>query len=129
MKNLTKKVAAFFVILLLIFMLFSCTYVEFSSKDGKLAYDPNIRKYEVVGSFSITITEVSFIYRLIMTNEPSKDLESILNEQIVKYKGDAVINLKLTYHITAIQYLLTYITGGILTPNSVTISGDVIRYK
>ncbi len=64
-----------------------------------------------------------------MTNEPSKDLESILNEQIVKYKGDAVINLKLTYHITAIQYLLTYITGGILTPNSVTISGDVIRYK
>ncbi len=56
MKNLTKKVAAFFVILLLIFMLFSCTYVEFSSKDGKLAYGPNIRKYEVVGSFSITIT-------------------------------------------------------------------------
>ncbi len=129
MKKFMAKLIVLLSILFLLFMAYSCTYVEFSSKDSKLAYDPNVKNYIVVGSFSITITEVSFIYRLLIINEPSKELEDILKEQIVKYKGDAIINLKLTYHITAIQMILSYITGGIFTPNSVTISGDVIRYK
>ncbi len=124
-----KKIAALFLSILILFLLYSCTIVEFSAKDNKLTYDPNIKNYTVVGSFSITITEVSFIYRLVYLNQPSKELEDILKEQIVKYKGDAVINLKLTYHITAIQYILSLITSGIFTPTSVTIEGDVIRYK
>ncbi len=124
-----KNILLAILIISLFLLLFSCTYVEFSSKDNKLAYDPNIRNYTVVGSFSITITEVSFIYRLVILNEPSKELEDILKEQIVKYKGDAVINLKLTYHFTALQFILNMLTDGLFTPNSVTISGDVIRYR
>lgn len=116
-------------LIFLLFLLSSCTIVEFSSKDHKLSYDPNIKNYTVVGSFSVTITEIRLIYSLVVLNQPSKELQDILNEQIIKYKGDAVINLKLIYHFTFIQYLLASITGGILTPASVTIEGDVIRYR
>lgn len=129
MKNFNLKIVTLSVILLLVLSIYSCTIVEFSAKDNKLTYDPNMRNYVVVGSFSVTITEVSFIYRLVILNQPSKELDSILKEQIIKYKGDAVINLKLTYHFTTIQLIINMITGGIITPNSVTVSGDVIRYR
>lgn len=129
MKKYYLKIATISIVLLLILSIYSCTIVEFSSKDSKLTYDPNIRNYVVIGSFSVTITEISFIYRLIILNQPSKELDSILKEQIIKYKGDAVINLKLTYHFTVVQLIINAITGGIVTPNSVTISGDVIRYR
>ena len=125
----TKKIVILVICIILTVSLYSCTIVEFSARDKKLMYDPNIKNYTVVGSFSITITEVSFIYKLVTINNPGSELEDILKEQIVKYKGDAVINLKLTYHITLIQYILISITGKIFTPASVTIEGDVIRYR
>ncbi|MFN3410621.1 MAG: hypothetical protein ACK4YF_00475 [Exilispira sp.] len=124
-----KKLILSVLLIFLFIFLYSCTIVEFSARDKKLMYDPDIKNYTIVGSFSITITEISLIFKLLVINQPGKELDDILKEQIVKYKGDAIINLKFIYHITAIQYVLMYITGGIFTPSSVTIEGDVIRYR
>ncbi|HQM89978.1 MAG TPA: hypothetical protein PLI56_07565, partial [Exilispira sp.] len=87
------------------------------------------KPYYIVGSFDIRITEVSIIAKLFKLNQPGLYLEDIFIDQIRHYNGDAVINIQLEYHYTAVQLLFIYLTGSIFTPTSISVRGDVIRYK
>jgi hypothetical protein len=124
-----KKKLLIFIFLIAAIFLSSCTIVKFQTTDSKLMYQPNTRPYYIVGSFDIRITEVSIIAKLFKLNQPGLYLEEIFIDQIRRFNGDAVINIQLEYHYTALQIFFIYLTGAIFTPTSISVRGDVIKYK
>jgi hypothetical protein len=56
-------------------------------------------------------------------------IEDLFEKELERYSADAIINLKIVYDYDAGQGFISFITFGIYNPRTITITGDVIKYK
>ncbi len=87
------------------------------------------RDFTVIDSFSVN-DKAGWILGFVPVNKPAGDghdyLTSILEKQLKKVQGDAVINVKLRTQFQLLD-LLTWLVP-FYTTRTVTITGDVIKY-
>ena len=91
--------------------------------------------YQAVGHFHVEVTVHEFLgssgginlFNVSATNMDQKIFEAIQFE-IMKYSGDAAVNVKITYEATVIGILLNAITYSIYAPARATITGTVVKF-
>jgi len=90
------------------------------------------RPYTVVSSFSVK-DKAGWALGIIPVNKPAGDkhdyFAEFLQTQIAKAGGDAIINLRVRTQNNFLDFLITVGTGGLYATRTVTVSGDVIKYK
>ena len=121
-----KKITLALTVLALLSMLGSCA-VNFSSGNGKLAYG------NIVGSGS---TEFSAAKRITYILHPAfiqigektqENLEVLIDPAIADAGGKAAKDLKITYNMDGLAFIIQYITGGLLGIPLVQVKGTILK--
>jgi hypothetical protein len=90
------------------------------------------RPYEVVKSFSVN-DKAGWIIGIIPVNLPAGDnntyLGTLIDQQVSEAGGDGAINVKIRAQNQFVDLLINVVTFGIYYPRTVTISGDIIKYR
>ena len=123
-------------ILLSLCLLCSCATIALDSSTIKdhevLMNDDMERPYDVISDFKIN-DKGGWIIGIIPVNKPAGDnhdyLASLLQSQIDKAGGDAVINVKLRGQNSVGDILINVVTLGIYVPRTLTVTGQVIKYR
>lgn len=89
-------------------------------------------EYEVVSDFEIR-DKAAWVIGIVPVNRPAGDhhdyLANLLQAEIDKAGGDAVINVKIMAQNRAEDVLVNIVTLGIYVPRTVTITGQVVRLR
>ena len=130
MKGLTLFLVA---VCLLIFSGCATIALDGRSAEHKIEMTASGEKpYEVIKSFSIN-DKAAWIIGLIPVNLPAGDnntyLGTLLDQQVREADGDGAINVKIRAQNQFVDILLNAVTLGIYYPRTVTISGDIIKYR
>ena len=121
-----KKMVLVLSLAVVVLLMSSCSYF-FYSQDGNLGYYPGATGIPV-GSFSATREQWYVLSPLWFPfTEPNKRLDEVILPEMVKHNGSFVKDLKISYGYTFIDYLITYVTGGLLGRNTLTVEGQVFR--
>lgn len=130
MKGLTLTLVA---LGLLIFS--GCTTIAFDGTKAEHKVEMTAtgeRQYEVVKSFTMN-DKAGWIIGIIPVNLPAGDnhtyLSTILDQQVREAGGDGIINLKIRAQQQFVDFLLQVVSFGVYVPRTVTISGDIIKYR
>jgi hypothetical protein len=90
------------------------------------------KEYEVVAEFKVR-DKAAWIIGIVPVNKPAGDnhdyLADVIQSEIDKAGGDAAINVKVRAQYAAGDILVQVVTLGIYVPRTVTVSGQVIKYK
>jgi hypothetical protein len=88
--------------------------------------------YDVVADFTIK-DKAAWVIGIVPVNKPAGDhndyLATLLQSEIDKAGGDAVINVKIRAQNAAEDILVNIVTLGIYVPRTVTVTGQVIKYR
>jgi hypothetical protein len=124
-KNM-KNVILVLILAVVILFMSSCTYY-FRTQDGNLGYYPGATGVPV-GSFQAVREQWYVLSPLWFPfSEPNKKLDEMIVPEMVKYNGSFVKDLNIGYGFTFVDYLITYITGGLLGRNTITVDGQIYR--
>ena len=90
------------------------------------------RQYEVIRSFSIN-DKAGWIIGIIPVNLPAGDnntyLATLIDQQVREADGDGAINVRIRAQNQFVDILINAVTLGIYYPRTVTITGDIIKYR
>jgi len=90
------------------------------------------REHTVVADFKVK-DKAGWIIGIVPVNKPAGDnhdyLGSLLQYEINKAGGDAVINVKIKAQFSPVDFLLNFVTLGVYATRTVTVTGQVIKYK
>jgi hypothetical protein len=122
-------------ILIALVALAGCSTVMYDARtldpDARLN-DAGEEEYTVVSSFEIN-DKASWLLGIVPVNKPAGDhhdyLATLLNEEIRKVGGDAVINVKLRTQNRPLDVIVGIATLGVYAMRTATITGDVIKYR
>ncbi len=121
--------------LLALLLVSSCVSIALdatSLQESAQLNDAAGKPYMVVGSFEVD-DKAGWALGFIPANKPAGDkhdyFAEMLQTQIAKAGGDAVINLRIRAQNKFIDLLVTIGTVGIYTMRTVTVTGDVIKYN
>ncbi|MFH2054906.1 MAG: hypothetical protein ABIJ61_03015 [bacterium] len=89
-------------------------------------------EYEVISDFVIR-DKAAWVIGIVPVNLPAGDhhdyLATLLQAEIDKAGGDAVVNVKIMAQNRAEDILINIVTLGIYVPRTVTITGQVVRLR
>ena len=130
MKGLTLFLAA---VCLLIFSGCATISLDAGSAEHKVEMTAAGEKpYEVIKSFSIN-DKAAWVIGIIPVNLPAGDnntyLGTLIDQQVREADGDGAINVKIRAQFQFVDILVNVVTLGIYMPRTVTITGDIIKYR
>ena len=67
-----------------------------------------------------------FLWGLISPEDAG--VEKLISDEVKAKKGSRAVNVKMKYQMTFIDGLLNAITGGIYSPFTLTVEGDVVKH-
>jgi hypothetical protein len=120
-----KKKVLLSIILVAIVLLGGCA-TTFTASDGMLGYGEI--KGKDVGDFKGSTSYMYIIHPELITlgDKPWGNLEDIIEPELRRAGANAATDLVITNGFTAIDFLLTYITGGFLGFGHLTVSGTAL---
>lgn len=90
------------------------------------------RQYEVVSNFKVN-DKAGWVLGLIPVNKPAGDnhtyLADLIDKQVQAAGGDAAINVTIRAQFQFVDILVNAVTLGAYLPRTVTVSGDIIKYR
>ncbi|MBU0985086.1 MAG: Bor family protein [candidate division Zixibacteria bacterium] len=121
---------------LCLFALSSCATIPFNAKTIRdhavkmnSAGEP---EYDVVADFEIR-DKAAWIIGIVPVNKPAGDkhdyLGTLIQAEIDKAGGDAAINVSIKAQFAAEDILVNVVTLGIYVPRTVTVTGQVVKYR
>jgi hypothetical protein len=130
-----KKILMGILVIVLVFgsVLTGCTTFQASGFQSGLVL--NGQKYEKVGDFSEKEWTNKFLgwgsnggtlFNLSSDATDPKVREAI-EKNVKKFGGDGAVDVKIQYGSNPVQWFLTFITGGIWMPGTVTVTGTVVK--
>jgi hypothetical protein len=120
-----KKIAVVLVVLALL-SLGSCA-MNFKTGNGKLAYGNIIGS--TAGEFQASKRIVYILHpQFIQIGEKTQEnLDVLIEPELSAAGGKAAKDVKITYNMDALAFILSYVTGGLLGMPSVEVSGTVVK--
>jgi hypothetical protein len=95
--------------------------------DGAIAMEDDLVK---VGKFNYRYTTRTMLWTIIPLSQSCHDISNALNEQITRYKGDAVVNLKISNGGDAMITFKSFLTLGLLpSASEIEVTGDIVSLK
>jgi len=121
-----KKMGLAVALALIIFAFSSCSVV-FQSEDGNLGYFPQASG-RPVGSFSES-GELWYLISPMLYNfsDTNLKLDQMIRTGLAPYRADFAKNLKIIEGYTVVDLLITYLTGGILGRETITVEGQAYQ--
>lgn len=121
-----KKTAILLIlVILLVSMLMGCA-TTYTTGNGKLSYG-DIRGSEK-GEFEATESYMYIFHPELMTfgTKHWENLENMIDPAVAEKGGNAAKELTITDGFTTVDFILTYLTGGLLGFGHITVSGTAI---
>jgi hypothetical protein len=92
----------------------------------------NLQNYTVIKDFKTTIIDPRLIgyntsWALASLSRPDKRIFDTIRSEINKVSGDAAIDVTISYGVTFIDVALNWLTGGLYSPRTITVSGTVVK--
>ena len=113
----------------------SCATINLDAttiQENSVSMNRSGAEYDVVSDFEIR-DKAAWVIGIVPVNRPAGDhhdyLANLLQSEIDKAGGDAVINVKIMAQNRAEDVLVNIVTLGIYVPRTVTITGQVVRYR
>ncbi|MBI9108792.1 MAG: hypothetical protein JEZ04_18770 [Spirochaetales bacterium] len=126
-----KNIKTVSVILLVLFVITSCTTASFSG----LSVTKELESFKVVGQFERSVWVNEFfgisggVNILNITSDAMDDVVfDAIQREILKFSGDAAINVSIRQEVGILESILNTITGTIYAPCNVVISGTIVKY-
>lgn len=123
-------------VLCCLFIFCSCATIPFDAttvrQHSVQMNDAEGTQYEVLSDFVIR-DKAAWVIGIVPVNKPAGDnhdyLGTLIQDEIDKAGGDAAINIKMKAQNEVGDVLINIVTLGIYVPRTVTITGQVIKYK
>lgn len=115
----------FLLVLLLIFSSGCYTLKQVGTPTDVEIEVTNSESFTPAGHFTRTKTVNHFIFGLVSPDDAG--IEKIIADAVKQDGGTAAINVRMKYQQTFINGLVSVITGGIYTPFTLKIEGDVVK--
>jgi len=122
-------------LLLAVFAFGGCATIKFDSRTADYQVEmtgQGERAYEVISNFTIN-DKAGWILGLIPVNQPAGDnhtyFADMIEAQVQEAGGDAAINVTIRAQFQFLDILVNAVTFGAYLPRTVTVTGDVIKYR
>ena len=126
-----KKNNTFCLLLGVLLFLPACAKITYDATtlSGFAAMTPadNLTDYEIVGRMEHS-TRAMFIVAELLTVKDS-NLEKAVEKALIKYDGDAIVNVEIDEVTDIIDILVGAISYSIVNTRHVQVTGDVIKFK
>lgn len=90
------------------------------------------KPYDVVANFELR-DKAGWVIGFVPVNKPAGDHQdyfgTLLQSEIDKAGGDAVINVKIKAQYRVEDHLVNFLTAGIYQIRTVTVTGQVVKFK
>ena len=122
--NLKKLAAASMVALAT--TLTGCYTVTIDARDADRIYSLSGKPGGALArTFRVEMKAQHLVYGIINLSNP--DVEAAIAREVKSSGGKSAANIRITHQITFVDGLIGSVTGGIYTPTSLIVEGDVIR--
>jgi hypothetical protein len=119
-------------ILVAVALVVSCTTFQVSG----VQLNKETPSFQEVGQFVTEVTVHEFlgssgganIFNVTATNM-DKEIFDAIQFEIMKFSGDAAVNVRITYEATFVGMILNALTWSIYAPARATISGTVVKFQ
>ncbi|MDR2509787.1 MAG: hypothetical protein LBC77_03985 [Spirochaetaceae bacterium] len=130
-----KKNIVFMLAMALTFGIGLAGCTTFQASGLQMGVAINGQKYQKVGDFSEKEWTNKFLgwgsnggtLFNISSNATEPEVRDAIEKNIKKYGGDGAIDVKIRYGTNPLQWILTFFTGGIWVPGTVTVTGTIVK--
>lgn len=107
-----------------------------SFKSEGLSYFPDYSNYDYMGKFDVTV-RVTELFGMpggvnlfnITADDMSDKLMSIVYREVSKRGGDGAVEIEIKYSAGVFDYLLYGVTGGVVAPAELNVSGFIVKNR